>query len=127
MGRARVLVIDDEKEVREVIADVLAMDGLDVQTASDGRAGLALLDRNVFDLIYCDLNMPEMDGLEFYDAVRRDHPNVLKRIVFVTAKGGSPEYGPFLRESGVLVLEKPVTLQQLRQMTVRMVGPTRRY
>jgi CheY-like chemotaxis protein len=127
MARPRVLVVDDEKEVRQVIAEVMEMDGLYVQTASNGVEALALLNREVFDLIYCDLNMPEMDGVEFYEAIRRDHPGLLKRVVFVTAKGGSPEYGPFLRESGVLVLEKPVTLQQLRQMTVRMVGPTRRY
>jgi two-component system, OmpR family, response regulator MprA len=46
VARPRVLVIDDEKEVRDVIADVLEMDGLDVQTASDGREALALMNRN---------------------------------------------------------------------------------
>lgn len=62
MARPRVLVIDDEKDVRQVIAEVMEMDGLHVQTASNGVEALALLNRDVFDLIYCDLDMPEMDA-----------------------------------------------------------------
>ena len=73
VARPRVLVIDDEKEVRDVIADVLEMD------------------RNRFDLIFCDLRMPQMDGRAFYEAIQRDYPGAFKRIVFVTAKAESPE------------------------------------
>ena len=127
VARPRVLVIDDEKEVRDVIADVLEMDGLDVLTASDGREALALMNRNRFDLIFCDLRMPQMDGRAFYEAIQRDYPGAFKRIVFVTAKADSPEYGAFLRETNIPVMEKPITMQQLRQMAARMLGPVRRH
>lgn len=72
MARPRVLVIDDEQEIRDIIADVLEMDGLYVPTASDGREALALMNRNRFDLIFCDLRMPQMDGRAFYEAIQRD-------------------------------------------------------
>lgn len=125
MARPRMLVIDDERDVRDAIADTLRIDGHDVQTASDGKEGLALISRNPFDVIFCDLRMPEMDGQALYEEVRRDHPQALKRIVFVTAQAHSPDYGPFLREVGAPVLEKPFTLQQIRQMVTRMTGPGR--
>jgi two-component system nitrogen regulation response regulator NtrX len=123
MGRSRILVIDDDREVRDTIADTLQFDGHDVQTASDGREGLALVSRNPYDLIFCDLRMPDMDGQTFYDEIQRDYPRVLKRIVFVTGQAHSFEYAALLRDSSIPLLEKPVTLQQLRNMVDRVVGP----
>jgi CheY-like chemotaxis protein len=122
MARPRVLVIDDEWDVRDTIADALSFAGYEVQTASSGHAGLELLGRNPFDLVLCDMRMPEMDGKQFYETVQRDHPRVLKRLVFITAQAQSFEYGAFLREAGIPVLEKPITLRQLREIAIRMVG-----
>lgn len=122
MGRPRILVIDDERVLRETIADTLRMDGFDVQAAADGKDGLELIGRSPFDLILSDLRMPEMDGRALYDEVRRNHPQALERMVFVTAQAHGPEYGPFLRETGAPVLDKPFTLQQLRHVVERMIG-----
>ena len=122
MGRPRILVIDDERVLRETIADSLRMDGFDVQAAADGKEGLALIGRTPFDVILSDLRMPEMDGRALYYEVRRDHPQALKRFVFVTAQAHDPEFGAFLRETGAPVLGKPFTLQQLRQIVERMIG-----
>jgi CheY-like chemotaxis protein len=122
MGRPRILVIDDERVLRETIVDSLCMDGFDVHAAADGKEGLALIGRTPFDVILSDLRMPEMDGRALYDEVRRNHPQALKRFVFVTAQAHGPEYGPFLRETGAPVLDKPFTLQQLRHLVERMVG-----
>jgi CheY-like chemotaxis protein len=124
MARPRILVIDDEKEVREAIADALTLDGYDVQTAPDGRQGSALLSRNLYDLIFCDLRMPEMDGRALYERmIRLDCQGVLRHMVFVTAVARSQDYEPFLRETGMRILAKPFTLRQLREVVARMVGP----
>jgi two-component system NtrC family sensor kinase len=125
MGRARILVIDDERAVRDLISDALKIEGHDVLTANDGKEGLDLIGQHRFDLVFCDLRMPEMDGQALYEEVQRNHPQVLKRIVFVTAQANSSDYGPFLRETGIPVIEKPFTLSQLRQAVTKMVGPTR--
>lgn len=125
MGRARILVIDDERAVRDLISDALSIEGHDVLTANDGKEGLDLIGQYRFDLVFCDLRMPEMDGQTLYEEVQRDHPQILKRIVFVTAQANSADYGPFLRNSGIPVIEKPFTLSQLRQAVSKMVGPIR--
>ena len=125
MGRARILVIDDERAVRDLISDALNIEGHDVMTAENGKEGLDLIGQYRFDLVFCDLRMPEMDGQALYEEVQRDHPQILKRIVFVTAQANSADYGPFLRTTGIPVIEKPFTLSQLRQAVTRMVGPTR--
>jgi CheY-like chemotaxis protein len=124
MGRTTLLIIDDEPQVRGTIADILRFDGHDVQTAAGGREGLALISRNPYDLIFCDLRMPDMDGRARYDEIQRDYPRALKRIVFVTGQAHSFEYSALLRDSGVPLLEKPVSLQQLRIMVDRMVSPS---
>ncbi len=125
MGRARILVIDDERAVRELISDALKIEGHDVLTANDGKEGLDLISQHRFDLVFCDLRMPEMDGQALYEEVQRYHPQVLKRIVFVTAQANSADYGPFLRETGIPVIEKPFSLSQLRQAVTKMVGQMR--
>jgi len=81
-----------------------------------------LIGRHPFDLILCDWRMPEMDGRALYDQIRRDHPQALKRIPFVTAQAQGLDYGPFLRDTGAPVLEKPFTIHQLRHIVERMVG-----
>jgi CheY-like chemotaxis protein len=125
MGRARILVIDDERAVRDLISDALNIEGHEVFTAENGKEGLDLIGQYRFDLVFCDLRMPEMDGQAFYEEVQRDHPQILKRIVFVTAQVHSSDYGPFLRETGIPVIEKPFTLSQLRQAVGKMVGQMR--
>ena len=125
MGRARILVIDDERAVRELISDALKIEGHDVHTAENGREGLDLIGANRFDLVFCYLRMPEMDSQQLYEEIQRDYPQVLKRIVFVTAQAASADYGPFLRTTGIPVIEKPFTLSQLRQMVGKIVGPIR--
>lgn len=125
MGRARILVIDDERAVRDLISDALAIEGHDVMTAENGKEGLDLIGQYRFDLVFCDLRMPEMDGQALYEEIQRNHPQVLKRIVFVTAQANSSDYGPFLRETGIPVIEKPFTLSRLRQAVGKMVGQMR--
>ena len=122
MGGPRILVIDDERVLRETIAETLRMDGFDVQTAADAKTALALIGRDPVDVILSDLRMPEMDGRALYYEVRREHPHALDRFVFVSAQMRGPEYGPFLRETRVPILEKPFTLEQLRHVVDQMVA-----
>ncbi|MEZ4252106.1 MAG: response regulator, partial [Polyangiales bacterium] len=69
--RARILVVDDEEVIREVIADFLSMEDFSVQTAADGRQAIAELDRGRFDLVLSDLKMPHVGGLELLEEMQR--------------------------------------------------------
>ena len=84
MRRGRILVIDDEPLVTGALARFLEVEH-DVDTAHGARVALALLDAGRgYDMILCDVLMPGMDGLVFYQAERREHPGQADRIVFMT-------------------------------------------
>ena len=69
-GHKRLLVIDDEENMRHMLTNLLTKSGYLVDTASDGIEALALVDRTLYDFILCDLKMPNMGGMEFFKTVR---------------------------------------------------------
>lgn len=78
------LVVDDEPMVRDVLARFLAKEGFVVDTAEDGEAALAALDRNSPDLVVLDLMLPRIDGLEVFRRIRDRGPAA---VIMLTAKG----------------------------------------
>ena len=81
----RVLVVDDEQNLRKVLAATLVREGYEVQVASDGEEALAALDRDGADVVVTDLVMPKMDGLTLLRRVVAEHPDV--PVIVVTAHG----------------------------------------
>ncbi|HEX4478917.1 MAG TPA: response regulator, partial [Polyangiaceae bacterium] len=77
----RILVVDDEKFIRDIIADFLAMEGYVVRTAEDGAAAADELRRARFDLVISDLKMPRMGGLELLREVSEVHPDTMTIIM----------------------------------------------
>ena len=108
----RALVIDDSRTVRAIIGTILRGEGLDVVEAANGREGLERLrETGGVELVLVDWNMPEMNGLEFIEAVRADRAYDPVRIMMVTTEtehgqvrraldAGANEYvmKPFTRE-----------------------------
>src|SRR5262245_15370157 len=73
-GRPRVLVVDDEKAIREMLAEFLDMEGYAVKTAEDGLAAVSELERQQFDLVISDLKMPRMGGIALLDEISKAAP-----------------------------------------------------
>lgn len=84
MNEARVLVVDDEPMVREVLARYLEREGFAVDTAGDGEAALTAFGAARPDLVLLDLMLPRIDGLEVYRRMRQDAPTA---VIMLTAKG----------------------------------------
>jgi two-component system, OmpR family, alkaline phosphatase synthesis response regulator PhoP len=82
----KVLVIEDEAQIRENIREILELTGFEVIAAEDGKTGLKLAKGNTPDLILCDIMMPELDGYEVLDALRQDQRTALIPLIFLTAK-----------------------------------------
>ncbi len=77
----RILVVDDEKFIRDIIADFLSMEGYIVRTAEDGVVAADELRRARFDLVISDLKMPRMGGLELLREVAEVHPDTMTIIM----------------------------------------------
>src|SRR5262245_50343524 len=77
----RVLVVDDEKVIREILSDFLTMEGYVVRTVEDGSAALKELHRRSYNLVISDLKMPNMGGLELLEKIEQENINVLTVIM----------------------------------------------
>ena len=108
---AEILIVDDEVELTELIADIVASLGYRTSTAPSGHAAQRLLAGGARDIaaILCDIRMPDGDGPALYDWIAANRPELGRRIAFVTGDTLGPSAGRFLARSGCPVIEKPFT------------------
>ena len=112
----RVLVVEDDPDQTMLLRDYLEGYFYRVTTASNGVDALkAILERD-FDVILCDVVMPQMPGDKFYYAVQRVKPHLCDRFVFITAHGETPRVQDFLNQVSDMVLMKPFHLDDLLEM-----------
>jgi signal transduction histidine kinase/sensor domain CHASE-containing protein/ActR/RegA family two-component response regulator len=113
-GKA-ILVVDDEPGITSALAYLLGREGHLVETASNGRLALEKLCERTYDLILCDLRMPELDGPGLYREVERTAPSLLQRMIFLTGDTLSSETRIFLEKAGVPCLSKPFRAADVRR------------
>src|SRR6516165_6165912 len=127
----RVLVVDDEKVIREILSDFLTMEGYVVRTVEDGQAALRELQRRSYNLVISDLKMPNMGGLELLEQIEEQNINVLTVIMtgFGTVetaieamKKGAYDYilKPFKVEEVVHIVQRGLDRQRLEQENIRL-------
>ncbi len=104
---ARLLVVDDEAEIADLVCTLLEAAGHQVQTVNSGLGALQRLRQQRFDAIVCDLRMPDLDGAELWRAVRVIDQSLARRMVFVTGDTLSPGARSFLDDTGNEKLDKP--------------------
>lgn len=116
--RLRVLVVEDDERVREVMAEALSAWEYEVATARTGTEALDLLRHRLFDTVLCDIRLPEMDGLELLREVRQRDPAV--EVVMVTAYPAVSSAVEALKLGAYDYLAKPVSLNELRHLMARV-------
>lgn len=104
---SRVLVVDDEAEIADLMRAVLEGAGFDVATAESGAVALELLAEARFDVIVSDVRMPDLDGAALWRAVCIKQPHLARRMLFVTGDTLSQQARQVLEESGCASLDKP--------------------
>lgn len=119
---ARILVVDDDPTVLAVFVEVLAAEGYRAATAGNGRLALEQLREERYDLIFCDMRMPELDGIGLYRVLEQDYPQLCQRIIFVTGYGLSQDIQAFVLETGVPILWKPLDVAEICWIARLMLG-----
>ncbi len=117
----RVLVVDDEREIAELVAETLGRDGYEVEAVTGGRAALARLARGGIDLVVSDLRMPDVDGTVLIEALRTPNGSS-PRLILITGDALGAGMNEAVREAGLPVLEKPLDLAALRREVGRLLG-----
>jgi len=109
----RVLVVDDEPDLVELMREVLEGAGFEVAGAESGAVALELLREARFDAVVSDLRMPDIDGAALWREVCRLDAALASRMVFITGDTLSPAASDFLRETGCGVVDKPFAPAEL--------------
>ena len=117
--RTRVLVVDDEPFVREMVRDFLAVLGLEADGAASASEGLAMVADHPYELVVTDYLMPGMNGLEFAERLRAGYPDL--EVVLLT---GSvlPDLMDRIRGIGFEVLNKPFRFDAFKELIERKVS-----
>jgi CheY-like chemotaxis protein len=109
----KILIIEDNDEIRENTAELLGLHDYDVFTAEEGGEGFELAKKHGPDLILCDIMMPETDGRRFLKLARNDKAVRDIPLIFFSAGTGSPEVQKALIKAANGFLQKPFTEEEL--------------
>lgn len=108
---AKILVIDDEKSIRNTLAEILAAEDHEVLSAEDGPTGLELFGENKFDVVLCDIKMQEMDGMEVLGKILEQPKDV--PVIMISGHGDIEIAVEAIKKGAFDFLEKPLDLNRL--------------
>ncbi len=118
--RPKVLVVDDEYEISELLLEVFSED-FHAVTASNGKEALERIKDHDFDVIVSDLKMPELNGMEMYKRLLKEYPEYRNRIVFTTGIVSDLETQEFLQSNNLPYLRKPFKMKELFGAVSRII------
>ncbi len=108
---AHILVIDDEKSIRNVLKDILLNEGFKVDEAADGEEGLKKIFSGNYDLVLCDIKMPKLDGLEFLDSIVAAKSEI--PVIMISGHGNIETAVDAVKKGAYDYISKPPDLNRL--------------
>src|SRR5450432_2094808 len=115
--KKQVLIVDDEPNLRKILAAQLSRDGYDVMTAEDGEQGLQMLRDHHIDLVVTDLKMPKVDGMTLLKRALEEEPEL--PVVMVTAHGTIDTAVEALKRGAFDFVTKPFDKDEVRQIVAK--------
>ncbi len=106
-----ILVIDDERSIRNTLKDILEFEKHEVQTAETGLEGLSLIKSNSFDIVFCDIKMPQMDGIEVLDKIKNIKPDL--PVIMISGHGSIDTAVDTIKKGAFDFIEKPLDLNRI--------------
>ncbi len=119
----RLLIIEDNKEMRSLLKDFFEEEGFEVDSVDDGAGAFPKLTRMTFDLIITDIWMAGLSGLDILPAMKRINPHI--PVIVITAFGSEEMRRRAMARGADAYLEKPLQLEKLKNLTYQMILPER--
>ena len=113
---SKILIIDDEKSIRRALREILEFESFEVDEAEDGKEGLEKIKTGMFDMVFCDIKMPKMDGMEVLEAVQQE--KVDTPIIMISGHGNIDTAVEAIKKGAFDFIEKPLDLNRIL-VTVR--------
>ncbi len=108
---ANILVIDDERSIRNTLKDILEYEKHEVDLAENGPAGLEILKNKGIDLVLCDIKMPQMDGIEVLEEIKDKHTDV--QVIMISGHGDIDTAVDTIKKGAFDFIQKPIDLNRL--------------
>ncbi len=118
-AQENILIVDDENIIINVLKICLAKDG-NVESAANGEEALKKLDEKYYTVIIVDIDMPVMNGIEFYHKAIEKYPNVKRRFLFYT--GHSAEHLSFFTINNLKYLPKPSQMKDIKKAVTQILS-----
>lgn len=107
----KILIIDDERSIRNSLKEILADEGYDVEVAENGVVGCEMVEKEKFDVIFCDIKMPEMDGIEVLDKLTK--MGIDAAIVMISGHGDIDTAVECIKKGAFDFIQKPLDLNRI--------------
>ena len=107
----KLLIIDDEKSIRNTLKDILEFEGHEVHLASDGVEGLAMATSDNYEVIFSDIKMPNMDGMELLDKL--SEANIDSSVVMISGHGSIDTAVECIKKGAFDFIQKPLDLNRI--------------
>jgi two-component system response regulator HydG len=117
--QSRLLIVDDDREMREMLASLFAGDGHVCEVAADAAEALEVVDRQTFDAVICDVVMDGMSGLDLLDRLRRTHPAL--PFILITGAGGVHQAVDAIKRGAFQYVVKPCEADDLRRIVTQAI------
>jgi DNA-binding NtrC family response regulator len=107
----KILIIDDEKSIRRALKEILEFEDFEVDEAEDGKEGLKKATNAYYDIIFCDIKMPQMDGMEVLDAFQKE--KVESPVIMISGHGNIETAVEAIKKGAFDFIEKPLDLNRI--------------
>ena len=111
LNRSKILIVDDEAAIRSALKEVLEYEGFSISEAPDGETALKMVLKESFDLIFCDIKMPKLDGLDFLSELKKEDIQV--PVVMITGHGTIDTAVEAIKRGAYDFIQKPLDLNRV--------------
>ncbi|MBM3182606.1 MAG: response regulator, partial [Chloroflexi bacterium] len=122
VAKAKILAVDDEPMILQLLGRLLAEEGYRLDTVDNAADAMKMIDKERYNLILLDIKMPDMSGIELYERLQKIAPSLARRVMFITGDVMGPETEAFLSQARAPYVTKPFDASKLKKEVRRLLS-----